>query len=116
METKLQRTLKAPIEFTGIGLHSGASTQLRLTPAEDGNGITFIRKDIDGGPEVRASSANLWPRERRSCLKNGLAEVYTVEHLLAALYALKIDNVAVEIDGEEVPGMDGSATGVRQPA
>lgn len=108
-DSKLQRTLKSPVEFKGIGLHSGAAAILRLMPAEEGNGITFVRKDLDGEPEVRASSANLRPRERRSCLKNGAAEVYTVEHLLAALYALKVDNVIVEINGEEVPGMDGSA-------
>jgi UDP-3-O-[3-hydroxymyristoyl] N-acetylglucosamine deacetylase/3-hydroxyacyl-[acyl-carrier-protein] dehydratase len=108
-ESQIQRTLKAPIEFAGVGLHSGAATRMRLLPAEDGNGITFVRKDLDGEPEVSADAANLRPRERRSCLKNGVAEVHTVEHLLAALYALRVDNVVVEIDGEEVPGMDGSA-------
>ncbi len=97
------------MEFRGVGLHSGEETRVRVLPADAGVGVTFVRKDLSEEPEVRASAANLKPRERRSCLKNGAAEVYTCEHLLAALWALSVDNALVEIDGEELPGMDGSA-------
>ncbi|MEM7205656.1 MAG: UDP-3-O-acyl-N-acetylglucosamine deacetylase [Planctomycetota bacterium] len=109
MESRTQRTLKAAVEFRGVGLHSGAQTLVRVEPAEAGTGVTFVRRDLAGEPEVRAAAQNLKPRERRSCLKNGAAEVYTTEHLLAALWALTIDNAVVVLDGEEVPGMDGSA-------
>jgi UDP-3-O-[3-hydroxymyristoyl] N-acetylglucosamine deacetylase/3-hydroxyacyl-[acyl-carrier-protein] dehydratase len=107
--SRTQRTLKTEVDLSGVGLHSGKTTRVVLKPADAGSGISFVRTDLDGEPEVRAVAANLKARERRSCLQNGAAEVYTVEHLLAALWALGIDNVEIHIDGEEVPGMDGSA-------
>jgi len=107
---RAQRTLKKPVEYRGTGLHSGKEIQLRVRPAEAGNGVTFIRTDIEDQPEVRAHGANMKARQRRTCIQDGRAEVYTCEHLLASLYALGIDNAIVEINGEEVPGMDGSAT------
>ncbi len=82
---------------------------MKLLPADPGNGITFVRTDIEEQPEVRAAGTYLKTRERRTCLKNGKAEVFTVEHLLAALWACKIDNVEVHMDSEEASGMDGSA-------
>jgi UDP-3-O-[3-hydroxymyristoyl] N-acetylglucosamine deacetylase/3-hydroxyacyl-[acyl-carrier-protein] dehydratase len=107
---RLQRTLRNPVDLRGVGLHSGKEIRLALKPAEAGNGITFVRVDMQEEPEIRAIATNLKARERRSCLQSGSAEVYTCEHLLAALWALAIDNAVVEIDGEEVPGMDGSAS------
>src|SRR5690606_18248222 len=80
-----------------------------VRPAEPGNGVTFVRTDLENQPVVRAHGANMKARQRRTCIQDGRAEVYTCEHLLAALYALDIDNVVVEIDGEEVPGLDGAA-------
>ena len=71
--------------------------------------MTFVRTDLDNQPVVRAHGANMKARQRRTCIQDGRAEVYTCEHLLAALYALDIDNAVVEIDGEEVPGLDGAA-------
>ena len=106
---RLQRTLKNPVEFRGQGLHSGKEVRVVVKPAEPGSGISFLRTDIEERPEVPALASYLKTRERRSCLQNGRAEVYTVEHLLAAFWALGLDNLDVEIDGEEVPGMDGSA-------
>lgn len=107
--TRQQRTLKAPAEFQGVGLHSGADVKVVVRPAEVGNGITFVRTDLDDQPEVRAICTNLKTRDRRSVLVDGPAQVHTVEHLLSALWALKIDNARIEIDAEEVPGLDGSA-------
>lgn len=106
---RLQRTLKNQVELSGVGLHSGKASRLVVKPAEAGAGISFVRVDLEGEPEVRVAAPNLKARERRSGLQNGVAEVYTVEHLLAALWALGIDNAEIHIDGEEVPGMDGSA-------
>ena len=82
---------------------------MALRPAEPGTGVTFRRVDLEDHPDVRAIGTNLKSKERRTCLQNGAAEVYTVEHLLAALSAMRVDNVTVDIDGAEMPGMDGSA-------
>ncbi|MBL8723266.1 MAG: UDP-3-O-[3-hydroxymyristoyl] N-acetylglucosamine deacetylase [Planctomycetes bacterium] len=104
-----QRTLKAPVEFRGAGLHSGKEVLVVVRPAEAGTGVQFVRMDLDDHPTVRAQGSNMKARQRRTCIQDGKAEVYTCEHLLAALYALGIDNATVEIDGEEVPGLDGAA-------
>ena len=90
-------------------MHSGKEINITVRPAEAGNGVTFVRTDLDNQPVVRAHGANMKARQRRTCIQDGRAEVYTCEHLLAALYALDIDNAVVEIDGEEVPGLDGAA-------
>ncbi|MBI5850421.1 MAG: UDP-3-O-[3-hydroxymyristoyl] N-acetylglucosamine deacetylase [Planctomycetes bacterium] len=104
-----QRTLQREVEFRGIGLHTGREVRAILKPAEAGTGIEFVRNDLAGEPTVRASGAYLKTRERRTCLHHGQAEVFTVEHLLASLWAMRIDNVEVHVDAEEIPGMDGSA-------
>ncbi len=104
-----QRTLKSTVEYRGVGLHSGKEVKVVIQPAEAGTGITFVRTDIEEHPVVRACGANMKARQRRTCIQDGRAEVYTCEHLLAALYALNLDNAIVEIDGEEVPGLDGSS-------
>ena len=109
--TRPQRTLAGEVEVRGIGLHTGREVRAILRPAEAGTGIEFVRNDLAGEPTVRASGAYLKTRERRTCLNHGQAEVFTVEHLLASLWAMHVDNAEVHIDGEEVPGMDGSARG-----
>jgi UDP-3-O-[3-hydroxymyristoyl] N-acetylglucosamine deacetylase/3-hydroxyacyl-[acyl-carrier-protein] dehydratase len=106
---RAQRTLKGQVEYRGTGLHSGKDIAVTLRPADVGNGITFVRTDVDDQPEVRAHGSNMRARERRTCIQDGRAEVYTCEHLLATLFALGVDNAEVSINGEEVPGMDGSA-------
>ena len=107
--TRPQRTLARELEFRGVGLHTGRDARMVLKPAEAGTGIEFVRTDLAGEPTVRAAGPYLKTRERRTCLHHGQAEVFTVEHLLAALYAMRIDNVEVHVDGDELPGMDGSA-------
>ncbi len=106
---RTQRTLKGPIEFQGSGLHSGKDVKVSIKPAEPGTGIVFVRTDLEDRPEVSALCSHLKPRDRRSVLMSGAAEVHTVEHLMGSLWALQIDNAIIEIDGEEVPGLDGSA-------
>ncbi len=105
-----QRTLKNSVEYRGVGLHSGKEIKVRVRPAEAGNGVTFVRTDLEEQPEVRAHGTNMKARQRRTCIQDGKAEVYTCEHLLASLYALGIDNAIIEINGEEVPGLDGAAS------
>jgi UDP-3-O-[3-hydroxymyristoyl] N-acetylglucosamine deacetylase/3-hydroxyacyl-[acyl-carrier-protein] dehydratase len=103
----MQRTLKSAVEYRGAGLHSGKEIRVVVRPAEAGTGVSFVRTDIEEQPVVRATGANMKARQRRTCIQDGRAEVYTCEHLLAAMYALGVDNALVEIDGEEVPGLDG---------
>ena len=109
MAPRAQRTIKAGLEFSGRGLHSGEDVRLALKPAQADHGIVFSRVDLEGSPCVDAHISKLVVRERRTSLRDGMAEVGTIEHLMSALFALQIDNVLVEISGEEVPGMDGSA-------
>ena len=90
-----QTTLKSAIEFSGVGLHTGIETHVRIEPAEAGSGINFVRTDLEDGPVVHAAGANLRPSERRTCLKNGSAEIYTAEHLLAALWTAPVDNATM---------------------
>ncbi len=92
-----------------MGLHTAGEVTLVVRPADVGHGVTFRRTDLEDQPEVRAVCSNLKNRDRRSVLVDGPARVDTVEHLLSALWALKIDNARIDIDGEEVPGLDGSA-------
>lgn len=106
-----QYTIAAPIAFVGIGLHSGERSTMRLQPAAAGTGVTLLRRDLPPGEQVFPVH---WGAVRRSALCTVIGnrhghQVMTVEHLLSALAALGIDNVAIELDGPEVPIMDGSA-------
>ena len=103
-----QQTLKRSVSCTGIGLHSGRSVTLRLRPAPAHHGIRFRRLDLDG-LEVPASAARVAGIDYATGLAQDAASVDTVEHLLAALVGLGIDNVIVELNQAEVPIMDGSA-------
>ncbi|MBI4878515.1 MAG: UDP-3-O-[3-hydroxymyristoyl] N-acetylglucosamine deacetylase [Planctomycetes bacterium] len=104
-----QRTLKAAVEFKGVGLHTGRETHVRVAPAGPSQGVIFLRTDLPEAPHIPATLDFLGQGARRTTLRNGEAEVNTVEHLLAALAGLRIDNVEVHIDGPEMPGLDGSA-------
>ncbi len=114
MPLRAQRTLKTPIEFRGPGLHTGADNKVAIKPAPADHGVVFCRTDVEGEPHVLAHISKLSSRERRTSVRDGRAEVSTIEHLMAALYALRVDNVLVEIDGEEIPGLDGSAAPIVQ--
>lgn len=93
----------------GVGLHSGRRTLLRLCPAPFGSGILFVRTDLPGHPSAPAHSFDHDAPPFRTVIKAGAAEIHTVEHLLSALAGLGITDCCVEVDGLEVPGMDGSA-------
>lgn len=104
-----QKTIQNVIEFRGKGLHSGKETILRLFPSAPNTGISFVRTDVEGSPIVFADVGAVREIQRRTALVNGRAEIHTVEHLMAPLYACSITNLRIEVEGEEIPGLDGSA-------
>jgi UDP-3-O-[3-hydroxymyristoyl] N-acetylglucosamine deacetylase len=104
-----QRTIAEKITCTGIGLHTGAPVELALAPALAGTGVVFASRQGDRLVEIAATPENLSSTANATTLSAGGASVATVEHLLAALRSLGVDNVRIEIDGPEVPVMDGSA-------
>ncbi len=107
-----QRTIKDSIVLEGVGLQTGKRTRLNLNSAPENSGINFIRADLAGKPSVNLRSLDLGASlssERRTTLGSGALQIQTTEHLLAALSGLGIDNITAELDGEELPGGDGSA-------
>lgn len=107
--TNKQQTLSNPFQFSGKGLHTGATVNVRVNPAEANYGIKFKRSDIDNAPLIDALAENVVETSRSTVLGKGDAKVSTVEHLMAALWSMGVDNALVEIDGPEVPIIDGSA-------
>jgi UDP-3-O-[3-hydroxymyristoyl] N-acetylglucosamine deacetylase len=106
-----QKTLKSAIHCRGVGLHTGAKIAMRLVPADADTGIVFRRIDpAGGGAEIRADWRNVVDSDLCTTIGNGEGiKVATIEHLMSALAGMEIDNVVVELDGPEVPVMDGSA-------
>src|SRR5690554_58400 len=104
-----QRTIAAPIELSGVGLHSGERVKITILPAEDNHGYVFQRVDIEGQPKVKADVDNVVSTRRGTTIEQNGARVYTTEHVLAAIYGCEVDNVLIQLDGPEVPIMDGSA-------
>jgi UDP-3-O-[3-hydroxymyristoyl] N-acetylglucosamine deacetylase len=104
-----QHTIARSFERKGIGLHSGAAVQVRVLPAEEGAGRYFVRTDLPHSPHILASIDAVSQTLLSTELTQGEASVRTVEHLLAALSGMGIDNARIELDGAEVPLLDGSA-------
>lgn len=104
-----QRTLKQSYTFKGKGLHTGINVNMIITPAPANHGIKFKRSDLDGEPVIDAVADYIAPSSRNTTLQKGEVVVATPEHILAALYAMGIDNVLITIDGPEVPILDGSS-------
>jgi UDP-3-O-[3-hydroxymyristoyl] N-acetylglucosamine deacetylase len=102
-----RRTLRREVACTGIGLHSGKPVRLRLLPAPAEHGIRFARTDV--GVEIPATLAHIGGQDHATTLRLDGVSIGTVEHLLAALSGLGVDDVRVEVDGPEVPVLDGSA-------
>ncbi len=103
-----RQTLAADVELVGVGLHTGARRHIRLTPAAEGTGVRFIRSDL-GGIAIPACLACVGPSYYATVLECEGARVSTIEHLMAAIWALRVDDIAIEIDGPEVPILDGSS-------
>jgi UDP-3-O-[3-hydroxymyristoyl] N-acetylglucosamine deacetylase / 3-hydroxyacyl-[acyl-carrier-protein] dehydratase len=104
-----QTTIQQSVSIRGVGLHSGKTVQVTFKPADANHGFRFQRIDLDEQPVIPADVKFVVSTNRGTTLKSGEAQVSTIEHVLSALTGLGIDNVLMEIDGPEVPIMDGTA-------
>ncbi len=104
-----QHTIKKSVTLSGVGLHTGVSANMTFLPAKPNHGIKFQRIDIEGHPTVDADVDNVVDLSRGTTIEQSGARINTVEHVLAALAGLEIDNVLIQLDGPEPPIMDGSS-------
>ncbi|MDD5438808.1 MAG: UDP-3-O-acyl-N-acetylglucosamine deacetylase [Candidatus Omnitrophica bacterium] len=107
----MQNTIAREIRLEGIGLHSGKKVALFFKPSGPGEGIVFKRVDVTPQQVVRIADFEFGTQKRRTTVTKDGVEIHTVEHLMAALWALRIDNIMIEIDNAELPGLDGSGKG-----
>jgi UDP-3-O-[3-hydroxymyristoyl] N-acetylglucosamine deacetylase/3-hydroxyacyl-[acyl-carrier-protein] dehydratase len=106
-----QKTIAKAAVLSGIGLHTGNKVKIKFKPAPENSGINFLRSDILNSPPIKATIDMLLPifrNPRRTSIGKGEVEVHTIEHLMAVLAGLQIDNLSIELDNNEVPGIDGS--------
>ena len=104
-----QKTLRSPITLEGVGLHTGKRATITVRPADVNHWYVFKRIDIEGQPCIKADADNVISTRRGTTLGNDRMEVHTTEHVLAALYGMGIDNAMIELDGPEIPILDGSS-------
>ena len=110
MSTLNQKTIKEPVFFQGIGLHSGKNVKVCLKPSSPNSGIIFKRVDLKDKNLIIPSFQNVSNTSLNTTISNEYGvKVSTIEHLMAALFGLGIDNVMIELNNEEVPILDGSA-------
>ncbi|MCE5269580.1 MAG: UDP-3-O-acyl-N-acetylglucosamine deacetylase [Planctomycetaceae bacterium] len=106
--TRNQRTIAAPVTIQGVGYWSGQDVRVEFRPAAPNEGIVFVRGDLPDSPRIAAIVANRVETPRRTVLRSGEASVEMIEHLMAALSGMQIDNCEVWVDQPEMPGCDGS--------
>ena len=104
-----QHTIKEPISISGAGIHTGQSVTINILPAAPNAGIVFQRVDLPGKPTVKADVDYVVETNRSTTLEHNGARVSTIEHLMAAMVGMQVDNALIEINGEEVPILDGSS-------
>lgn len=104
-----QKTIKKPVSVEGVGLHTGQKVVLTFNPAPVNHGYKFRRSDLEGEPVINADVNRVVSTNRGTTIQTGEAQISTVEHALSALSGLQIDNILVDVNGPEVPIMDGSA-------
>jgi UDP-3-O-[3-hydroxymyristoyl] N-acetylglucosamine deacetylase/3-hydroxyacyl-[acyl-carrier-protein] dehydratase len=104
-----QRTIKSPVSVSGTGLHTGESVTMTFNPAPENHGFKFRRIDLNGSPVIDADVDNVTDTSRGTTITQHGASVSTIEHVLAALVGLEIDNVLIDLNGPETPIMDGSS-------
>jgi UDP-3-O-[3-hydroxymyristoyl] N-acetylglucosamine deacetylase/3-hydroxyacyl-[acyl-carrier-protein] dehydratase len=104
-----QRTIKTPVSVSGTGLHTGQRVTMTFNPAPENHGYKFRRVDLPGSPIIDADVDNVTDTSRGTTISQNGATVNTVEHVLAALVGLEVDNVLIDMDGPETPIMDGSS-------
>ena len=107
--SRQQRTLAREASVHGVGFLTGADVHVRFLPAGPNAGVSFVRTDLPGRPRIAADIRHVAPRQRRTVLETPQATVELVEHVLAALSGLRIDNCVIELDASEMPGCDGSS-------
>jgi UDP-3-O-[3-hydroxymyristoyl] N-acetylglucosamine deacetylase / 3-hydroxyacyl-[acyl-carrier-protein] dehydratase len=104
-----KKTIRKQVSYRGIGLHSGETSTITFKPAGESDGIVFIRTDLENNPEIPADIEHVVDISRGTTIGIGGATVATIEHVLAAIKGLNIDNIRIEVTGPEVPVADGSA-------
>ncbi len=104
-----QTTLETAVSYTGIGLHSGREVHAVLKPAPADTGIVFVRTDLPGQPMIHAKAENVTSTLRATTVEENGLRVFTIEHLMSAFHAYRIDNAFVELDSEEPPVADGAS-------
>lgn len=109
MRERKQTTIKKCVSVKGVGIHTGKIVNLTLRPAGEDTGIVFKRVDLKNSPQIKADVKYLIPSSSLSILKKRNVKILTCEHLLSAVSGMEIDNLIIELDGEEVPILDGSA-------
>ncbi|MCG2676181.1 bifunctional UDP-3-O-[3-hydroxymyristoyl] N-acetylglucosamine deacetylase/3-hydroxyacyl-ACP dehydratase [bacterium] len=105
---KYQRTIKKEINYSGIGLHTGKRVKITFKPAPVDSGVRFVRVDLEGKPQIAAEVSKVIKASRETSIGEGEVKVQSIEHILAALAGLRIDNLEIEIDSDELPAADGS--------
>src|SRR5215204_802471 len=106
---EFQHTLASEVSINGVGIHTGQTVEMVLKPAEPNTGIVFRRVDLPGTPSVKADVDNVVETTRSTTIEANGARVSTIEHLMAALTGNQVDNALIEINGAEVPILDGSS-------
>jgi UDP-3-O-[3-hydroxymyristoyl] N-acetylglucosamine deacetylase/3-hydroxyacyl-[acyl-carrier-protein] dehydratase len=106
---KPQRTIAEEAKLAGRGMFSGAQAQVKFASADVDTGIVFVRTDLDEPVRIEANIRNIAERSRRTAIKKGQVSVETIEHCMAAINALEIDNIFIEVDAPELPGFDGGS-------
>lgn len=106
---QIKRNINNEVTFTGVGLHTGKTTTVTIRTGEEGKGIRFIREDMDGHPVIPADVTKVFHTQRGTTLKSGEATIATIEHLMAALHYLSVEDADIMVNGPEIPILDGSA-------
>ena len=104
-----QRTIGKSVSYTGIGLHLGKEVKVVLEPAPANQGVVFVREDLPNCPSIKAMASNVVNNERGTTIGDGIVKITTVEHILAALSGMGIDNIVIKMNEQEFPAGDGSA-------
>ena len=107
--TRNQRTIQKSVSCTGKGLHTGVESTITFKPAPENYGIRFVRTDVEGCPEIKADIKHVVDISRGTTIEENGIRVHTVEHVLASITGLRLDNILIELTGKETPVMDGSA-------
>lgn len=108
-KTRFQNTLCQEVSYSGIGIHTGECVLMRFIPAKEGSGIVFCRTDLPGKPMIPATVEYVCDTERCTTIGSGEAKVHTIEHVMAALAAYKVDNLIVEVSNVEPPVANGGS-------